>query len=263
MNIPQIPPVSDPGTEERAKLQFEKYKFNVEVFKWFIVSVVLVVITLKIDTGFRSRSAGVTEITQYDKYVNELVILNPDIGPKRALAQYFSHVIASEELRKGWKNYYTEIEKEYVLILKELDSLRSLERRLGNIAPSKRSTEQVYGLQKVRGRIHEINSQLEAEIRSPEREATGEFLVVIEATATLQEAKARMAEVRTLDLPSWIFKKGNMYRIVAGPFSERSSAQGALPSIAATINKGAYIVRGDSWCRNASFDNAGGYYECR
>jgi hypothetical protein len=37
---------------------FEKFKYKVEILKWFIVSVVLVVITTIIDWGFRDRSSG-------------------------------------------------------------------------------------------------------------------------------------------------------------------------------------------------------------
>lgn len=243
-------------------LKFEKYKYKIELLKWFIVSVVLVVITLTIDTNFKSRAAGLTEINQYDKYVNELIILNPNIGPKRALAQYFSHVVASRSLRKGWKNYYYEVNEEYNAIVKELDSLRILEVKLST-TPSKLSQEQIYNLQYVRGRIHEINGQLNVEIRVPEEGNVSEFLIVIEATTNLDDAKAKAADIKKLDLPSGIFKKGNMFRIVAGPFGEQRLAQAALPAISGSINKGAYIVRGDNWCKNATFNNTDGYYECR
>lgn len=100
-------------------LSFEKYKHKVELIKWLIGSVALVVMTTIIDWGFKDRAAGLQEIQQYDKYATELIILNNDPVKKRMLAQFFSKVTPSEKLRDGWVNYYREVDAEYREFLKK------------------------------------------------------------------------------------------------------------------------------------------------
>ncbi len=102
-------------TLEERNLEFEKYKFRIEVIKWFIGSVALVLVTTIIDWGFRDRTAGLQEVQQYDKYVTDLIVLNKDLGQKRMLAQFFSNVTPSNKLKDGWKDYYKEVNKEYMI----------------------------------------------------------------------------------------------------------------------------------------------------
>lgn len=106
-------------------LSFEKYKYRVELIKWLIGSVALVVMTTIIDWGFKDRAAGLQEIQQYDKYATELIILNNDPVKKRMLAQFFSKVTPSEKLRDGWEKYYREVNAEYREFLKK-DSIAQI-----------------------------------------------------------------------------------------------------------------------------------------
>lgn len=110
---------SDPSDFElvKSKFEFEKYKYKVEILKWFIGSVALVVVTALINYGFKDREAGLNEIQQYDKYVTELIILNKDIAQKRMLAQFFAYVTPSEKLKEGWVSYYEEVDKEYQKVM--------------------------------------------------------------------------------------------------------------------------------------------------
>lgn len=101
---------------------FEKFKYKVELFKWLIGSVALVVMTAIIDWGFKDRAAGLQEIQQYDKYATELIVLNNDPVKKRMLAQFFSKVTPSEKLRDGWEKYFEEVDLEYKAFLRK-DSL--------------------------------------------------------------------------------------------------------------------------------------------
>ncbi len=103
-------------------LSFEKFKYKIELFKWLIGSVALVVMTAIIDWGFKDRAAGLQEIQQYDKYATELIVLNNDPVKKRMLAQFFSKVTPSEKLRNGWEMYYKDVNLEYKAFLKN-DSL--------------------------------------------------------------------------------------------------------------------------------------------
>lgn len=110
---------------EFEKLQFEKYKFRIQIWKWVIGTICLTIITLIIDYGFRDRAASLNEMHLYDRYVTDLIVLNNKTGPRRLLAQYFSHVTASEKLKKGWIDYYNVVNKEYQDILLK-DSLLAM-----------------------------------------------------------------------------------------------------------------------------------------
>lgn len=119
---------------EDPQIGFEKYKLKVELFKWFMGSVALVLVTTVIDYGFRDRAAGLEEMQQYDKYITDLIVLNKEPGQRRRLAQFFANVTPSEKLKKGWTDYYKEVDKEYQsfiapvlkndsLVKKEYDSI--------------------------------------------------------------------------------------------------------------------------------------------
>ena len=84
----------------------------IELIKWFIGSVVIVIVTLVIDTGFKEREAGIKEMEVYDKYVE--IILNADnIEQRWKLCEYFSIVTPTERLRKRWQAYKDTISPDY------------------------------------------------------------------------------------------------------------------------------------------------------
>ena len=110
-----------PGAEKpgAAGTDLQKMKLIFDIVKWLIGSVALVIVTMVIDYGFRDRAAGIQEVKQYDRYVTDLIVLNKEVGPRRLLAQYFSYVLPSENLRKCWQNYYTVVNAEYREMLKK------------------------------------------------------------------------------------------------------------------------------------------------
>ncbi len=104
-------------THDENAFKLEKFKIKVEVFKWFIGSVVLVSISMIIEKGFRERAAGIQEMNAYDKYV--AVILEADNIEKRwKLTQYFSTVTPTERLRERWEIYRDSISKDYKEFIK-------------------------------------------------------------------------------------------------------------------------------------------------
>lgn len=109
---------------------FEKYKLRIELLKWLVGTIGLTVITFIINWGFRDREQGMNEISQYDKYASELIILNDNPVNRRMLAQFFSKVIPSEKLKKGWVEYYKEVDSEYRIFMQK-DSL--VKYRLGEL----------------------------------------------------------------------------------------------------------------------------------
>jgi len=114
---------NDKPTLEEKTFSFEKYKFAVEIIKWFIGSVALVVMTVIIDKGFKERSAGIQEMQAYDKYVD--VILKADnIEERWKLSEYFSTVTPTERLRERWIEYKNLLNEDYIRFkeLKEMES---------------------------------------------------------------------------------------------------------------------------------------------
>lgn len=92
----------------------------IDLIKWFVGSVVLVVVTLIIDTGFRKREAEIQEMQVYDKYVD--IILSADnIEQRWKLSQYFSIVSPSERFRERWSAYKDTIQSDYLLWKKSTD----------------------------------------------------------------------------------------------------------------------------------------------
>ncbi len=99
----------------------DRLKIWIDLGKWFIVSVGLVVMTKIIDTGFKDREVGINEIKEYDKYV-ELVTDYNKIAERRLLAQYFAYVTPSEKLREGWLSYYESVDEEYNQTLQKVEN---------------------------------------------------------------------------------------------------------------------------------------------
>ena len=95
---------------------------KIELFKWFLGSVVLVLIPIIINWGIDDRRQGLDEVKQYDKFATELILTNNSLGKRRLVAQYFSYVIPSEKLRKPWERYYKLLDMQYKEILSK-DSL--------------------------------------------------------------------------------------------------------------------------------------------
>ena len=63
-----------------------------------------------------------------------------------------------------------------------------------------------------------------------------------------------------LKLPVSIYKKGNKYITVVGPFSSRIEALGFLPDIKKKVNSTAYLLDLNSWCPDVKMRD--GYLEC-
>ncbi|MFH1161022.1 MAG: hypothetical protein V1733_08755, partial [bacterium] len=106
------PSRTDPSGKAAAQ-SFQRLKYWIDLTKWFIASVVLVTVTTIINWGFRDREAGLAELKFYDRYVTELIVLNPNPVQKRMLAQYFASVTPSEKLRERWEIYYDSVYIEY------------------------------------------------------------------------------------------------------------------------------------------------------
>ena len=112
-----------------------KLKFWISLAKWFIVSVAFVVATKVIDTGFRERAADLTELKFYDRYVTELIVLNPNPVNRIMLAEYLICVSPSEKVRERWQVYYDSIYPEYLAYVEPiLVEIKRLDARHASLA---------------------------------------------------------------------------------------------------------------------------------
>lgn len=84
----------------------------IDILKWFIGSVVIVVVTIIIDTGFKEREAGIKEMEVYDKYV-DIILKADNIEQRWKLCEYFSIVTPTERLRTRWQSYKDTISSDY------------------------------------------------------------------------------------------------------------------------------------------------------
>lgn len=83
-----------------------------DIIKWFIGSVVLVIITIIIESGFRERETGIEEMKIYNEYV-DIILRADNIEERWKLAEYFATVTPTERLRSRWVNYQKIISKDY------------------------------------------------------------------------------------------------------------------------------------------------------
>lgn len=114
-------------------------KIWIDFFKWFVVSVAIVIMTKIIDSGFKDRELGIQELNEYGRYV-ELITDYNKVAERRLLAQFFAYVSPSDKLREGWENYYKVVSAEYdsVMATKEaiantiakLDTTKADQRKL-------------------------------------------------------------------------------------------------------------------------------------
>lgn len=159
-------------TSNNPGLSFEKYKYKIDLFKWLIGSVALVIMTTIIDWGFKDRAAGLQEIQQYDKYATELIILNNDPVKKRMLAQFFSKVTPSEKLRDGWEKYYQEVNAEYREFLKKDSIAQAKLTELANKDASQLSESQKMEKEKAEQTVRETQRIISQPIVLPNATVT-------------------------------------------------------------------------------------------
>lgn len=85
---------------------------NIELLKWFISSVVIVLTTLIVESKFKDRETGLEEMKIYNQYV-EIILKADNIEERWRLAEYFSIVTPTERLRERWIDYKNILDDDY------------------------------------------------------------------------------------------------------------------------------------------------------
>lgn len=117
------PKTSENPAPEKSKIQppAPALKYWIDLSKWVITSVALVVAGLIIDSGISIRKTSLNELKEYGNYITELIVLNPDPVNRYYLAQYMTCVTTSKPLRDGWKAYFDSVYPEYIQYKDSLD----------------------------------------------------------------------------------------------------------------------------------------------
>jgi hypothetical protein len=101
--------MADPENQQK----LDKQKLLIETIKWFIASVLIVVVTLIVDSNFKKRDLMLKELDQYDKFVDLLIANNNTIGAQYKLAGFYDKFSISKDIKERWDIYLVELKKEY------------------------------------------------------------------------------------------------------------------------------------------------------
>ncbi len=86
----------------------------IDVTKWFVGSVALIIITQIIDRGIKDRQQGIAELAAYDKYITTITNnQKTKVIERKLLADFFASVTASSQLKRGWQEYRDSVKVEY------------------------------------------------------------------------------------------------------------------------------------------------------
>lgn len=131
----QIPDtsVSEPQTAITENIAFEKYKIRMNFYKWALGTFCIAIITIGINWSFNNRAVGLDELSAYEKYTTEVMVLNENPVKKRMLAQFFGTAAPSYFIRNRWKDYYDSVNKEYDEYLTQNKLLRKQYKQLISI----------------------------------------------------------------------------------------------------------------------------------
>lgn len=132
---------------------FEKWS---DLVKWFIGSVVLVIVTLIVDKGFRERSAGIQEMQAFDRYV-EIILKADNIEERWKLTEFFSTVTPTDRLREKWISYKNIIAPDYNTFKKLKEKEYTLREEIN---AGKKSPETLMKLNQVRKQLESYETKL-------------------------------------------------------------------------------------------------------
>ena len=112
--------------DEEKTSKLEKQKMLIDTLKWFIASVLIVVIALIVDSNFKKRDLMLRELDQYDKFVDLLIANNNTIGAQYKVAGFYDKFSISKEIKEKWDVYLQELKKEYDEYNEELASTNTV-----------------------------------------------------------------------------------------------------------------------------------------
>ena len=221
----------------------------IEMAKWYIVSVGIVVGATVVTNAFKEREADVTEIQVFEKHVATITKAG-GLEDRWLLAQYFSMVAPRGDLRDSWTLYKESIRPEVEKYLAN----KAEEERLAKVP--KRNPEQEAKL----AELQKTNIKSEKPLISQEA-VPPEWGIIAGTDISVSEAKYELEKAVRVSKAAKIYKVGAQFRTVIPGFATREAAMLALPDAQSKINPTAYVVEFTSLCNKPR--DAGEYVECK
>ena len=220
----------------------------IEMAKWYIVSVGIVVGATIVTNAFKERDADVQEIAVFEKHVTTITKAG-GIEDRWLLAQYFSMVAPKGDLRDSWTLYRESIKPEvekYVASKAEEDRL----------ALKQRNPEEDARL----AQLQKTNPKLEKPLISQET-TPPEWVIIVGTDVSVSEAKFELEKALGVSKLAKIYKAGTQFRTVIPGFATRAAAELVLPDAKTKVNATAFVLELKPWCNNPR--DAGEYVECK
>lgn len=221
----------------------------IDLGKWLIVSVAMTLSTSIINDGFREREQDIKEMEVFDKYV-ETILEADGIEKRKLLCEYFASVSPDGYIKKSWENYQKIIDN-------HIAEIRVDEKRILEISKNAEA-----GKASVSDIEEKVRLEVKASVLSQSLVSDqDEWVVIAGGDSTPEAANDEVKNVKTLNYAVGIYKKGNRYRTVIGPFVDKNKALTALPDIRKNIREGSYLVNLKTWCKSP--ETKENYIECR
>ncbi len=239
---------------KKGTVEGEKLDKLIDLGKWYIVSVAIVLAAAIVNDGFREREQDIKEMDVFDKYISTITMAG-GIEQRWLLCEYFAAVSPDGPLQKAWKNYqkilqprydeYRNDQEEIVEITNTVNPTFDQKQRLAILQEKNAALEQSFV------QISDVNG-LSA--------AIDEWVIIAGGDETQEEANFEVSKAKSVNYTASIYKKGNMFRTVVGPFFRKEQASEAIPIIKKSVNSEAYLVKLSNWCHNPIVRD--GYIEC-
>lgn len=247
---------------KNGSIEPDKLDKLIELGKWFIISVALVVGSAIVVDGFKEREQDVREIEVFDKYVTTITEVE-GVEKRWLLAEYFSMVAPDGELRKSWVAY-----KE--LIKPRLDEFRLAKAEKKIIDNKEQLTEADI---RKSSELDVIISSGSQSLVAPSKKLpslptsvaalsmnSDEWMIIAGTDASFKAAQDELKKAREINPAATIYKKENLYLTIIPNFASKSEAEAFLPNAKKSVNPDAYAVRSNNWCKN--IQDSSGYFTC-
>lgn len=224
----------------------------IDILKWFVVSVAVVIGASIVSDSFKEREQDVKEIGVFDKYVTTITEAD-GIEKRWLLAEYFSFVAPPGELRDSWEAYKVAIKPaldEYRKDKAERDALASKQQR---------TPEENTKLTELQKKTETQEKSLVAKGEAGEM-VPDEWLIIAATDDSLAAAQDQLRKAQTITPNAKIVKKGNSYITVIRSFMSGAEALSLLPRVKQAVRSDAFMIAAKDFCKSFSDNNE--YLEC-
>lgn len=231
------------------KLENDRIDKIIELGKWFIGSVAIVLSASIVIDGFKERDQDIKEMAIFDKYLT--TVLEADGIMKRLmLSSYFAAVSPEGSIKTSWMEYKK-------VVTEEVNKYENDKKRLAELQVKMEATSTASSPAE-RQEAEFLEVKIAASNKSLVSQSDQDWAIFAGSDPTLETAGNEIKKIEKY--PVSIYRKLNRYRTVVGPFSDRNAALSALPEIR-KVNASSYLVNLRTWCESSEMKE--GYIECR